>query len=473
MRSFILAIVVLLFWQSGIAMQATVDLHRFESEGKPFVELFFYILGSSVDSEPESGASVQITYMIGNSTGIVAGDKYNLITETSQEDFMDLRRHHLPPGEYVLTAEIVDNLDTLDVLNFRRTFAIDEPGEIPGMADVQLLSAATETLQADKWTKNNVQCIPLPFDHYADTRDRLFIYTELYRTTEALEEDFYAKFSITTESDPETELLSSYKRLSPQEVVPLLKAIDISQLSSGRYILSVGVYSQDHTMLAGNESLFTRSNPDKDEELLKNFDKYFEFSFTRNMDEDSVLFALKALAPKVSSTKITSLNDLVRKGDIENRRRFIHRYWLEEDPSAPEAAYRAYMELVAQVNVMFQGGFGHGFESDRGYIYLKYGTPDDIVSVEDEPSAPPYEIWIYYAFPVTGQSDVKFLFYSPELANSYDLLHSTCENEINNPAWEQMLYRDALTETSGGDLIDTAPVAPNFNRRAREYFNDF
>jgi hypothetical protein len=91
---------------------------------------------------------------------------------------------------------------------------------------------------------------------------------------------------------------------------------------------------------------------------------------------------------------------------------------------------------------------GYGFETDRGNIFMKYGAPNDVVSVEDEPSAPPYEIWIYYSFPVTAQFDVKFLFYSPELANSYNLLHSTCENEINNPAWEQILYKSALSESA-------------------------
>ena len=140
---------------------------------------------------------------------------------------------------------------------------------------------------------------------------------------------------------------------------------------------------------------------------------------------------------------------------------------------APETAFKEYMERVNLVHVMFASGMGYGFETDRGRIYLRYGAPHDVVSVEDEPSAPPYEIWIYYEFPLPGQNNVKFLFYSPELANSYELLHSTCENEINNPAWEQILYRDALSETTSGDFIEARPVGPGFNRRAREYFTDF
>ena len=171
--------------------------------------------------------------------------------------------------------------------------------------------------------------------------------------------------------------------------------------------------------------------------------------------------------------QVEILNYMIKKGKLTEQRRYLHRFWLERAISDPQKAYNEYMELAGVVDEMFHSGLGYGFESDRGYIYLRYGAPNNIIAVDDEPSAPPYEIWIYYQFPATGQSDTKFLFYSPELANSYTLLHSNCELEVQNAAWEQMLYRDALSETSPGDLIDARPVSDNFARRAKEYFTDF
>ena len=76
------------------------------------------------------------------------------------------------------------------------------------------------------------------------------------------------------------------------------------------------------------------------------------------------------------------------------------------------------MKVAEKVDLYFKSGFGYGFETDRGYTYLKYGPPADIVTVEDEPSAPPYEIWVYYDFPMTSQSNVKFLFYNPIIVSS-------------------------------------------------------
>jgi len=51
-------------------------------------------------------------------------------------------------------------------------------------------------------------------------------------------------------------------------------------------------------------------------------------------------------------------------------------------------------------------------------------------------------------------------------------LHSTCIGERNNPAWEVELYR-AAPESQIGATIEATEVRDGWNRRAKEYFNDF
>ncbi len=153
---------------------------------------------------------------------------------------------------------------------------------------------------------------------------------------------------------------------------------------------------------------------------------------------------------------------------------FLFAFWANRQPNHPEAAYKQYMEVARAVDNLYSSGFGHGFETDRGYTFMKYGKPSDIVSVEDEPSAPPYEIWIYYDFPQTTQSNVKFLFYNPTLVgDDYRLLHSTARGEIQNPQWELELYRDAPNDISGSNFVDATGVEDNLYRVASRYFNDF
>jgi len=131
------------------------------------------------------------------------------------------------------------------------------------------------------------------------------------------------------------------------------------------------------------------------------------------------------------------------------------------------------MEIAKAVDKTYQRNVGFGFESDRGYIFLKYGKPNNIVSVEDEPTAPPYEIWIYNYLEETKQTDVKFLFYNKTLAaNDMQLLHSTVRGEYSNPRWELELYGND-PNTASINQIDGRNASPGFNRRAREYFTDF
>ncbi len=106
---------------------------------------------------------------------------------------------------------------------------------------------------------------------------------------------------------------------------------------------------------------------------------------------------------------------------------------------------------------------------------MKYGKPNDIVAVDDDPVAPPYEIWVYYNFPKTNQKNVKFLFYNPSLAGEdFIMLHSTARGEINNPRWERTLYsRNAGEQYEGDNYHDATTMQRNVARNARTYFEDF
>ena len=133
-------------------------------------------------------------------------------------------------------------------------------------------------------------------------------------------------------------------------------------------------------------------------------------------------------------------------------------------------AFESYMRIAKVVDYTYQSGFGFGFETDRGWVFLKYGKPNDVIEVEDEPSAPPYEIWFYNTFPATHQTNVRFLFYNPSLTrNGHELLHSTARGEVNNARWEVELYKDATLETPG---VNETEMGDNVHRNARTYFQN-
>ena len=456
-------------------IQASVDVYKFQAQGNAYAEVFFYVLGdTALDSI--GSKSVEILYFFIDSTGEAVGDKYNLVAshESGADDFMDLRRHYLDPGKYLFSATITDRNAENSSVSFREEVEITATSDSLSMSDVQLLVSATPTSVRDTWYKQGNRCIPMPFNFCHEDMSDMVVYTELYNSDQVLTEDFFVKFSVVAELDDlEEPVLKSHKRLSPAPVVPVMVGIEADALCSGRYFLIAEIFNRNKELLKMSRVEFVRSNPIADSIFINNFEVHYETSFAHKIEDDSLEYVLRSLAPKVSQLEVQVLNDLVRRGEPDAQRRFIHRYWAEESPSNPELAYIEYMQVARRVDELFHSGNGHGFETDRGMVFMKYGAPDDQIAVEDEPSAPPYEIWIYYNFPVTGQSNVKFLFYDPSLTNEFLQLHSTAIGEFQNVRWEQMLYSRAVTETESGDLIDAVPVADNFHRNARRYFTDY
>jgi GWxTD domain-containing protein len=168
------------------------------------------------------------------------------------------------------------------------------------------------------------------------------------------------------------------------------------------------------------------------------------------------------------------MNTLIRENKPDAMRLYLFSFWAKENPNNPEEGYKAYMKVARAIDDKFQSGFGHGFETDRGYVFMKYGAPSDAVTVENDPSAPPYEIWTYHQFPRTGQNNVKFLFYNPSLAtNGFILLHSTARGEVNNPRWEVELYRNAPNELDDTDYFGGSQMQDNTGRHARRLMRDF
>ena len=141
------------------------------------------------------------------------------------------------------------------------------------------------------------------------------------------------------------------------------------------------------------------------------------------------------------------LTKLLKWGTTYEKRNFLKSYWLEVYPEETGKMYTMYTILLEEVHDLFYDGFGYGFETDRGRIYIRYGKPNDIIRVEDDPMAFPYEIWTYEELPGNGQGNVKFLFYNEHLAgNAFRLLHSTAIGELSNPRWEIVLYSNAPDE---------------------------
>ena len=248
--------------------------------------------------------------------------------------------------------------------------------------------------------------------------------------------------------------------------------MDISKLESGNYQLFIEIRNRQKQLLSQKVVEFVRSNPYLEVTHEEMKEVKIEDEFVVKLTRKELRYSLKAIAPLVKEGDVELLNSVIANKDSTVQQRFLFNFWANQNPNRPDVTYEAFMRIARAVDKTYASGFGYGFESDRGYTYIRYGQPDDIIKVDNDPSAPPYEIWFYNDFPMTSQSDVKFLFYSPDLASSYQLLHSTARGERNNPQWELELYRNVPNEIEGSNYVDGTKMQDNWFRFASRYFNE-
>jgi GWxTD domain-containing protein len=452
-------------------------------DGKPYVEVNVEVASVSILYKKTEGeklqASAEILIMIKKGDVVVNYEKYNIQSPLvdAPQSLVDVKRLPVPEGDYELEVAVQDLNALENKDNFKAPLSVRFPDKLH-LTEVQLLRSFKKDETNSPFTKNGYYLEPLPFYFYDKTATRLAFYAEIYRSNKSIADaDYLVRYFIEQDKGNGIKNLVSTgsQRKKPTEIDALLVQMDISKLESGNYTLTVEARNTANELLGSRNLSFQRSNPYlylNDQDIT---DEALTQQFTQNLDEKQLKYTLAALSPIVVGDDAEILNNVNRDKDLKAKRFFIFRHFVRQDPNNPEAAYKRYMQLAQSVHEKFKSGFRYGFETDRGRAYLRFGAPDDLVHVEDEPGAPPYEIWVYYNFPKTNQTNVKFLFYNPSLAGEdYITLHSTARGEIQDPKWERKLYNRNLTEyTDGDNYQDATGVERNLGRRAREYFTDF
>lgn len=479
---FIFIFLCLFQFSMSFGMDISVSYATFKGDKSDYVEVYLYAVGSTLTQmaiEDQFQSNIEVTVLFKQGEEILQFDKYLLNSPIARDttDFIDLKRYGLAPGKYKMEVTVVDQNDLENTGTFTSDeFSIDYTGEEVKMSDIQLLVSCKPSKEDSPFVKNGFFLEPAPFNFYNKNLNTLFFYTELYNTLEYVEENFTVTYTITADSRlaESKEIVVGHKMKSPAEMSLMLMPIDISKLPSGNYILKVQAKNGDK-LLSNKAVSFQRLNPYIEPTFVANESFDITKTFVNDLSMEELTYSLRALMPKMYGTDTKILNNILTTGDKVKMQNQLFTYWANKDPNKPKAAYDRYMEVAKAVDTKFNSGLGHGFESDRGFIFLRYGKPTSLITITDEVDAPPYEIWFYDQFPFTSQSDVKFLFYNPSYAaGQYSLLHSNARGEVDNPGWLVELYKNIdERDKVGTDYLNRTEVTEGLNRNAARYFNDF
>jgi GWxTD domain-containing protein len=297
----------------------------------------------------------------------------------------------LSPGAYDLHLELTD-LDTKRHLSRDKKLELRnyQKGNI-ALSDLMFV----DTIELDSLRVSNV--IPNMRKTLEEPSSEFGAYYELYCFTQDSIKLRYSIYDLENNVIA-TELKTLYPdRLTYREFIPLKKLITVP----GQYVLIVEA----------------RSNLEKVTAREGFFVQYSEALLSMKALESSTAYvrALKYIAPDDEFSKIEKAPD-------DQRVNVIEAFWKERDPSPEtdenELKEEFYRRLKFTVRHFSVGTDERpGWDTDRGKIYIIYGSPSEVQRRGIDLGSNPYEVWYY------REIDKRFIFLDKSGFGNYRLIH--------------------------------------------------
>ncbi|HMN06028.1 MAG TPA: GWxTD domain-containing protein [Flavobacteriales bacterium] len=418
-------------------LDAVVETKRFHEPGRgDMVHVNIAVLGNTalwtMDERGFERAQVEVLTMIEQNGQIIDFRKEKVTSperaDTLQGDFTYQANFLLAPGEYAIVVEMHDaNLADTARTYVNMPLVVADRGRGVSLSDIMFTLPA----QAGKG--------PMPFmgTYFPPEIDRLGAYVEAYGTI--------GKFgaggpflAVTQIEDYETGNIAGnfrhVQRMKADTVAPALVEFGIGRLPSGNYLLAVELRDRNDSLVQRRTQFFQRNNPmtyDPGNFIGGEQGPNFTDAFT---NADTLAEHLRSLRPIADELERKMIDDQAKDGKLDLMRHLMYSFWYNRDPADPKAAWERYLQAVHYADQRFGCRNMRGYQSDQGYVFLRYGAPNTVVDRRNETTVLPYMIWHYYR--AGKYSDRRFVFYQPERSTTcWTLLTSDVPGELNNTRW--------------------------------------
>ena len=464
MRQLLLFLSCLLLSLNSLALRVFIDHQAFyNSETGPYLEVVFSFEGKSMktlknaEGQYQSQANCKLILSQGNKVFQFAKFKANSTPSIlpTASDFMSVERFPLADGIYQLEIEITDTNDSLkDALKYSESIEISHLTEGCFFSDIAFLSAFTNTIQENAFSKAGYDLIPYVSNYYSSSLNGLIFYAELYNARILLGKkiSFAYAFCITDALQNEVPNSKRIIRAEAEDVLPIIQTIDISNLISGDYKVKLEMLDREGKIVCTQFRNFTRN-------------KILENSYTppTNLDisntfvagytnSDSLYAHIQSCLPIAESVERNTIDNILENVDLRTRQSFMYTFWYRRNSINPEKAWNDYFQDVKAVQKEFGTKIKAGWQTDRGRVYLQYGKPSTRIVRNNDPDYWPFEIWHYYATN-TGLRDRRFLFYNTTLNYDMELLHSDIPNETRNYDWKNLVRSRQMNDPATAGRI--------------------
>lgn len=421
-----------------------------------------YLLMQPTTSGPEGRLSYRVEVRVTDSTGLKLLEQswQNQATAALRRPdafAVDMVRFSLAPGRYRLEVAVVDS-----VSGRRAATGVDLEGfaTAPAASDLLLSPQIRPTAAGDtvprpaelRWGQMLVSAAARL--DLTPLRPTAYYLLEAYSPTQASGTlrlrvaDSTGKSLITTAETPVQ---------VPMGGGVLKGQLDLTGLPPGTYDMVAALElggktverAADFTMAGLDETL------EKDvvrREAAKATDEgYFEAMSEEQLEQ--------AKEPLVIVAQSGELSKWSKDLSLRAKRRFLVDFWKRRDqtPGTPvNEARQVFYEGVAYADKNF-GEKGRvsapGWRTDRGRIYVKFGSPDEQLDRVQAGRAVPYQVWRYQR----GRDRYYVFADRSNGIGIYQLVHSNDVKEIGLPNWREIVTQEGVADIGrflGVDFFD-------------------
>lgn len=437
----------------GTANLRTYVDHKvfFAPDVGPYLEVYLAFDGSTVAYAPTQAglfrAEVELTMLLRQGEKIndfrkliISGPE---VQEDQYTDIIDQQRFSVENGDYQLELQFRDvhHPDSLTYTHIEPiTVSVQDSGVF--FSDIELVSAFTKSEAPNELTRSGYDLVPYVSDYYPPESTELNFYAELYNSRQEFGDSAMFLISYHIASYETNELVGNFKKVSranTDDVNVIMANMDISDLGTGNYDLVIEARDRENQLINKKKLFFVRNNP-QHYEVDELADVEIQLTFVANIDDkDTLVEYINSTRPISNDLERRILDDGIENMELAMLKRYFYTFWHNRNSEDPSIAWQDYHAAVKQVNKFYSTRIKKGYESDRGYVHLKYGAPNSISNRPADPDAYPYEIWHYYK--ALEYNNKRFVFYMPDLVtNDYVLLHSEVPGEMKNPNWNALVH---------------------------------
>ena len=197
----------------------------------------------------------------------------------------------------------------------------------PFVSDIQFVESAQRGESNSVFYKSGFTIIPRLSSFYPTEISQLPVYMEVYNSDLMKDSIFVVKQTFTdVMTGKELEDLTVYSRHKKSDVVPVLRAIDISALPTGKYSLGIAILSKEMNFVANKSCELERVNDS--EFAFDDASILIDPAFQASIAEDSILFYIASLIPIAGQTEIKSILKIIKAKDKELARKRIQGFWI-------------------------------------------------------------------------------------------------------------------------------------------------